>query len=85
MMGAEQGTGDSLPAALDRRSHRRPQGGGGASSRFTLIFVLIYFINKVCGLFAGSRLLPVTTYCVTPISPVLEVFTPHTFHTYQMN
>ena len=33
MMGAEQGTGGSLPAALDRRSHRRPPGGGGASSR----------------------------------------------------
>ncbi len=29
----EQGTGDSLPAALDRRSHRRPPGGGGASGR----------------------------------------------------
>ncbi len=28
----EQGTGDSLPAALDRRSHRRPSGGGGASA-----------------------------------------------------
>ncbi len=24
----EHGTGDSLPAALDRRSHRRPPGGG---------------------------------------------------------
>ncbi len=30
MYGEEQGTGDSLPAALDRRSHRRPQEGGGA-------------------------------------------------------
>ncbi len=29
----EQGTGDSLPAALDRRGHRRPPGGGGASGR----------------------------------------------------
>ncbi len=29
----EQGTGDLLPAALDRRSHRRPPGGGGASGR----------------------------------------------------
>ncbi len=28
MFGEEQGTGDSLPAALDRRSHRRPPGGG---------------------------------------------------------
>ncbi len=27
------GNGDSLPAALDRRSHRRPPGGGGASGR----------------------------------------------------
>ncbi len=33
MFGEEQGTGDSLPAALDRRSHRRPPGGGGASGR----------------------------------------------------
>ncbi len=33
MFGEEQGTGDSLPAALDRRSHRRPPGGGRASSR----------------------------------------------------
>ncbi len=32
-LGEEQGTGDSLPAALDRRSHRRPPGGGGASGR----------------------------------------------------
>ena len=32
MMGAEQGTGNSLPAALER-SHRRPPGGGRASSR----------------------------------------------------
>ncbi len=31
MFGEEQGTGDSLPAALDRRSHRRPPGGGWAS------------------------------------------------------
>ncbi len=31
MFGKEQGMGDSLPAALDRRSHRRPPGGGGAS------------------------------------------------------
>ncbi len=31
--GEEQGTGDSLPAALDRRSHRRPPGGGGALGR----------------------------------------------------
>ncbi len=31
MFGEEQGMGDSLPAALDRRSHRRPPGGGGAS------------------------------------------------------
>ncbi len=30
MSGEEQGTGDSLPAALDWRSHRRPPGGGGA-------------------------------------------------------
>ncbi len=29
----EQGTGDSLPAALDRRSHRCPPGGGRASGR----------------------------------------------------
>ncbi len=29
----EQGMGDSLPAALDWRSHRRPPGGGGASGR----------------------------------------------------
>ncbi len=29
----EQGTGDSLPAALDWRSHRRPPGGGRASGR----------------------------------------------------
>ncbi len=29
----EQGTGDSLPAALDWRSHRRPPGGGGALGR----------------------------------------------------
>ncbi len=29
----EQVTGDSLPAALDRRSHRRPPAGGGASGR----------------------------------------------------
>ncbi len=28
MFGEEQGTGDSLPAALDRRSHRCPPGGG---------------------------------------------------------
>ncbi len=28
MFGEEQGTGDSLLAALDRRSHRRPPGGG---------------------------------------------------------
>ncbi len=33
MFGEEQGTVDSLPAALDRRSHRRPPGGGGASGR----------------------------------------------------
>ncbi len=33
MFGEEQGTGDSLPAALDRRSHRRPPGGGWASGR----------------------------------------------------
>ncbi len=33
MFGEEQGTGDSLPAALDRRSHRRPPGGGRASGR----------------------------------------------------
>ncbi len=33
MFGEEQGTGDSLPAALDRRSHRRPPGGRGASGR----------------------------------------------------
>ncbi len=33
MFGEEQGTGDSLPAALDRRSHRRPPGGGVASGR----------------------------------------------------
>ncbi len=33
MFGEEQGTGDSLPAAFDRRSHRRPPGGGGASGR----------------------------------------------------
>ncbi len=32
-VGEEQGTGDSLPAALDRRSHRRPPGGGWASGR----------------------------------------------------
>ncbi len=32
-VGEEQGTGDSLPAALDRRSHRRPPGGGGAAGR----------------------------------------------------
>ncbi len=32
-LGEEQGTGDSLPAALDWRSHRRPPGGGGVSSR----------------------------------------------------
>ncbi len=31
MFGEEQGTGDSLPAALDRRRHRRPPGGGWAS------------------------------------------------------
>ncbi len=31
----EQGTGDSLPAALDRRSHRHPPGGGGASGPST--------------------------------------------------
>ncbi len=30
MSGEEQGTGDSLPAPLDRRSHRRLPGGGGA-------------------------------------------------------
>ncbi len=29
----EQGMGDSLPAALDWRSHRHPPGGGGASGR----------------------------------------------------
>ncbi len=33
MFGEEQGTGDSLPAALDRRSHRRPPGSGWASGR----------------------------------------------------
>ncbi len=33
MSGEEQGTGDSLPAALDWRSHRRPPGGGGALGR----------------------------------------------------
>ncbi len=33
MSGEEQGTGDSLLAALERRSHRRPPGGGGASGR----------------------------------------------------
>ncbi len=33
MFGEEQGTGEELPAALDRRSHRRPPGGGGASGR----------------------------------------------------
>ncbi len=33
MFGEEHGTGDSLPAALDRRSHRRPPGGGWASGR----------------------------------------------------
>ncbi len=33
MFGEEQGTGDSLPAALDRRSHRHPPGGGWASGR----------------------------------------------------
>ncbi len=33
MFGEEQGTGDSLPAALDRRSHRCLPGGGWASGR----------------------------------------------------
>ncbi len=33
MSGEEQGTGDSLPAALDWRSHRRLPGGGGAVGR----------------------------------------------------
>ncbi len=33
MFWEEQGTGESLPAALDRRSHRHPPGGGGASGR----------------------------------------------------
>ncbi len=33
MSGEEQGTRDSLPAALDWRSHRRPPGGGGALGR----------------------------------------------------
>ncbi len=33
MSGEEQGTGDSLPAVLDWRSHRRPPGGGGALGR----------------------------------------------------
>ncbi len=33
MFGEEQGTGDSLPAALDRRSHRHPPRSGGASGR----------------------------------------------------
>ncbi len=32
-LGEEQGTGDSLPAALDWRSHRHPPGGRGVSSR----------------------------------------------------
>ncbi len=31
MFGEDQGMGDSLLAALDRRSHHRPPGGGGAS------------------------------------------------------
>ncbi len=32
-LGRSRGTGDSLPAALNRRSHRRPPGGGWASGR----------------------------------------------------
>ncbi len=33
MSGEEQGTGDLLPAVLDRRSHRHPPRGRGASGR----------------------------------------------------
>ncbi len=41
MFGEEQGTGDSLPAALDRRSHRR----GAAAFHLCLFILLLKLLN----------------------------------------
>ncbi len=53
-LGRSREQGDPLPAALDRRSHRRPPGGGGVSSRPPKMSSTIAWHFSLCFV-CGSR------------------------------